>query len=189
MAKKSKPVSGKSRPPVKPQPKPAPVKAAAPASAKKPAVASNGKSAAPAPAPSAPKTGLRQVATYLKQLRLESPRPLENFSTKGPAPQIVIQVNVQARQVRTGVVEVDVHLNARTIRAERELYSLAVCQSGLFELQGLSAEAADRALKIECPKLLMPALKSAVAEASRRSGFGEITLGDVDFSRLAAGRS
>lgn len=201
MAKKSKSASRKHKQPQKPaaRPAPAPVKAApakpapaaaAPAPSRKPApapVPAAKKAAAPAAAPAAADPGIRHIASYVKELRLDSPRAIAHLTARGPAPQLVVRVNVQARKLRDAVFEVEVHFAAKARRGAQDVYEMNIVQAGAFALGAAASKDVDQAVMVDCPKLLMPALAELVAATTQRSGFGAVRIGDIDFAALRRG--
>jgi preprotein translocase subunit SecB len=137
----------------------------------------------PAPAPAAARQVVLQKI-YLKDASLEVPLAPQVF-TRAWQPQLDVQVatsllplNAEQHQV---VLQVTV-----TAKLDQDVAFLAeVQQAGIFLLKGL-ADAAERqrVLGTDCPGILFPFAREAVADLVARGGFPQLLLQPIDFAGL-----
>ncbi|MBV6634102.1 MAG: protein-export chaperone SecB [Alphaproteobacteria bacterium] len=140
----------------------------------------------PAPAP------ITILAQYVKDLSFENPRaPASLAAAAQKAPQVEINVDVQARDMQNDVYEVSLRIvgTARSApteeKAEAETaFILDLSYGGLFRLQGVKDELRKPVLLIEAPRLLFPFAREIMANVSRQGGFPPLLINPVDFADL-----
>jgi preprotein translocase subunit SecB len=161
---------------------------------------------APDPTPSSPSPVFDILRVYLKDLSLEQPAPNGTVQlTQEPEINVRIEVGRQALEENSGHFEVFVrgHLHATfkapavqnpdqnaadTQDAEKTLFLVEAKQAGIFRALHFSAADLEQLLEVNCPHILFPYLRSALANAIMNAGFPPIQLAEVNFQALWAQR-
>jgi preprotein translocase subunit SecB len=139
----------------------------------------NGANAAPGGAPA-----LNSLAQYLKDFSFENPHAPRSLGPQEKAPNIAIQVNVNAKQLAATEFEVSITLDARAGDAPNLLFKLDLEYGGVFRLVNIPEEQVHPIVMIECPRLLFPFVRQIVADATRNGGFPPLYIDPIDFVAL-----
>ncbi|MFD2235223.1 protein-export chaperone SecB [Phaeospirillum tilakii] len=125
---------------------------------------------------------------YIKDLSFEVPgAPQVFFDGDGQAPDIALQVDVNATPVAEGAFEVVLRLRTEARAGEKTLFIAELDYAGLFSVQ-VPEEHLGPCLLIECPRLLFPYARAIVASLTRDSGFPPLALQPLDFVALYRAR-
>jgi preprotein translocase subunit SecB len=126
---------------------------------------------------------------YVKDLSFEVPG----------APQVNINLDVQARRVQDGqsVFEVSLMIRAEAHEAAAApggngqaaavpptVFVAELTYSGVFTLTGLPDNAVEPVLLVECPRILFPFARNILADVTRDGGFPPVLLQPIDFVAL-----
>lgn len=149
---------------------------------------------APAPVATLPLTVNLQ---YIKDLSFEVPGGPQIFTQLRTAPQVAINMDVQARRLQEGQPVFEVAL---LVRAEAKLpasgngqaaaaeppsvFIAELTYAGVFTLGALPENAVEPVLLVECPRLLFPFARNIVCDLTRDGGFPPVMLAPVDFVAL-----
>ena len=139
----------------------------------------NGAGAAPGSAPA-----LNSLAQYLKDFSFENPNAPRSLAPQEKAPNIGIQVNVNAKQLAPTDFEVTISLDAKAGEATDLLFKLDLEYGGVFRLTNIPEEQVHPIVMIECPRLLFPFVRQIVADATRNGGFPPLYIDPIDFVAL-----
>ena len=144
-------------------------------------MATNG-GAAPEPQPNtAPQ--LSVLAQYVKDFSFENPNAPRSLNTT-TAPQISVQVNVQANPLGEADFEVELKLEGKAEANETLMFSFELVFAGVFRIQNVPQENLHPIIMIECPRLLFPFAREMIATAVRNGGFPPLLLDPIDFVQL-----
>jgi preprotein translocase subunit SecB len=127
---------------------------------------------------------LQVVAQYIKDLSFENPNAPQSLTVTNEAPQIAIQINVNASPLSENDIEVVLSLSGKAERAGSLLFSFELQFGGVFRVQNVPPESLNPVVLIECPRLLFPFAREIVANAVRNGGFPPLMLDPVDFVSL-----
>ncbi len=141
----------------------------------------NGNGANPA-AGGAP--ALNALVQYLKDFSFENPNAPGSLGPQEKAPDISIQVNVNARQLAQTDFEVSLTLDAKAGDGPGLLFKLDMEYGGVFRLLNIPEEQVHPIVMIECPRLLFPFVRQIVADATRDGGFPPLYIDPIDFVAL-----
>jgi preprotein translocase subunit SecB len=143
------------------------------------------------PAPSspvpnqAPPPPLVQNALYVKDLSFEVPGAPDIYLTMRQAPQIQLNLDVQARRVNDqNLFEVVLTIGATAKVGEATAFVAELVHGGLWTLNGIPAEATERVLLVDCPSLMFPFARAILADVTREGGFPPVLLAPIDFLAL-----
>ena len=134
-----------------------------------------------------PQTGmppqLNVVAQYIKDLSFENPNAPQSMAG-AQQPQIAIQINVNAKPLQGGDVEVELKLDGKAETGTTLMFSFELVYAAVFRIQNVPQEAMNPILLIECPRLLFPFAREIIATTVRNGGFPPLLLDPVDFVGL-----
>ncbi|MBY6241798.1 protein-export chaperone SecB [Methylosinus sp. Sm6] len=140
----------------------------------------NGSGAAPASEGPA----LNILVQYVKDLSFENPNAPRSLGPRDSAPNIGIQVNVNAKQLAPNDFEVSVTLEASAGEGADLMFKFELDYCGVFRLLNIPQEQLHPIVMIECPRLLFPFVRQIVADATRNGGFPPLYIDPIDFLAL-----
>ena len=141
----------------------------------------NGNGASEAIAPS-----LNVMVQYTKDFSFENPNSPRSLAPQETAPNIAIQVNVNARQIADDDFEVSLLMEGQGGEGENILFKFELNYAGVFRVRGIPQDHLHQVVMIECPRLLFPFGRQIVADAVRGGGFPPLYIDPIDFAALYA---
>ena len=136
----------------------------------------------PGDVPSSP--DIRITAQFIRDLSFESPNVLKLIDGPGGNPNLQLEVNVNARNVKQGLFESVIDLKAEAISDQGTIYDLELIYGGLFAVSNVPDNALEPFLLVNCPSLLFPFVRRLVADITREGGFPPLFLDPIDFAAL-----
>ena len=127
---------------------------------------------------------LNVVAQYIKDFSFENPNAPRSFQTSGEAPQIGIQINVDANPLSDTDIEVSLKLECKAESQGNLLFRFDLDFAGIFRIRNVPQESMNAVVLIECPRLLFPFAREIVATSVRNGGFPPLLLDPIDFVSL-----
>ncbi len=127
---------------------------------------------------------LNALAQYAKDISFENPNAPRSLAPQESAPQISIQVNVNAKQLADTDFEVDLSLEGNAKIGQEVMFAFDLTYSGVFRLRNIPADHVHQVVMIECPRLLFPFARQIVAESVRNGGFPPLYIDPIDFVGL-----
>jgi preprotein translocase subunit SecB len=136
--------------------------------------------------PVAPKqqVQVRVLAQYIKDLSFESPNVHKLLDGPGEAPNLRVEVNVNASKVSSAAFESVIHFKAEATNKMGTIYDLELAYAGMFQVEKLPEAALEPFLLIDCPTLLFPFVRRLVADLTREGGFPPLLLDPINFANL-----
>jgi preprotein translocase subunit SecB len=147
----------------------------------------NGGNANP-PAAQGQQVQVRVLAQYIKDLSFESPNIHKLIDGPGEAPNLRVEVNVNASKVNDAAFESVINFKAEATNKAGTIYDLELAYAGMFQVESLPEGALEPFLLIECPTLLFPFVRRLVADLTREGGFPPLMLDPINFATLYARR-
>ena len=137
---------------------------------------------------------LRVLAQYLKDMSFENPRAPDVYRSMGAAPNIGVNVDVNARAIGENQYEVELSVSAQATHDNQPVFVAETAYAGAFEITNVPAEQLEPVLLVECPRLLFPFLRQLLAETTQAGNFPPVMLDPIDFlaiyeQRRAAGQT
>lgn len=124
-------------------------------------------------------------AQYVKDISFENPTPLQTLQENDQAPEIELNINIEAQPVKENVYEVTLYLTANAHQNQQRLFVAELQYAGVFTLaSNLPQEAVHPILMIECPRLLFPYARNLISMLTREGGFPALMLNPIDFLEL-----
>ena len=127
---------------------------------------------------------LNALAQYAKDLSFENPNAPRSLAPQQEAPQISIQVNVNAKQMAEHDFEVDLTLQGDAKNGAEVMFAFDLTYSGVFRVRNIPQDQLHPVVMIECPRLLFPFARQIVADAVRGGGFPPLFIDPIDFVGL-----
>lgn len=127
---------------------------------------------------------INAMVQYTKDFSFENPNAPRSLGPQEKAPNISIQVNVNARQVAETDFEVDILLEGSAGAEAELLFKFELDYAGLFRLRNIAPNDMHPIVMIECPRLLFPFARQIVADAVRSGGFPPLYIDPIDFAAL-----
>jgi preprotein translocase subunit SecB len=127
---------------------------------------------------------LNALGQYVKDFSFENPNAPRSLSPRENAPNIAMQVNVNAKQLAPTDFEVSITLDAQAGEDKDLLFKLDLDYAGVFRLVNIPEDQIHPIVMIECPRLLFPFVRQIVADATRNGGFPPLYVDPIDFVAL-----
>ncbi|MBE7220156.1 MAG: protein-export chaperone SecB [Caulobacteraceae bacterium] len=143
----------------------------------------NGNGASPAQAPDGAPS-LNALVQFTKDFSFENPNAPRSLGPQDKAPNISIQVNVNAQQLSESEFLVDLLLEGSAGEGADTLFKFELDYAGIFRLLNIPEEQRHPVVMIECPRLLFPFARQIIAEAVRGGGFPPLYIDPIDFGTL-----
>jgi preprotein translocase subunit SecB len=147
----------------------------------------NGGSTSPL-AGAAQQVQVRVIAQYIKDLSFECPNVPKLLDGPGEAPNLRVEVNVNAGKVADATFESTINFKAEAVNKLGTIYDLELSYAGMFQVDNVPEAALEPFLLIDCPALLFPFARRLVADLTRESGFPPLLLDPINFANLFAKR-
>jgi preprotein translocase subunit SecB len=143
----------------------------------------NGEGATPT-LPQAQNVQVRVMAQYIKDLSFENPNVRKLVEGAGEAPNLRVEVNVNASKLAANRFESVIHFKAEAANKLGVIYDLELAYAGLFQIDNMPEPSLEPFLLINCPSLLFPFARRLVADLTREGGFPPLLLDPIDFAAL-----
>jgi preprotein translocase subunit SecB len=127
---------------------------------------------------------LSVLVQYMKDFSFENPNAPRSFAPQQQAPNISIQVNVNARQLGPADYEVTLLLEGGAGEGANTLFKFELNYAGVFRIENVPVEQIQPSIMIEGPRLLFPFARQIVAEAVKGGGFPPLYIDPIDFNAL-----
>jgi len=128
--------------------------------------------------------GLHRI--YLKDLSFESPMAPELFRGEF-RPEIKVDVSVHNKSLENSLYEVTLEITATGMQSGKKAFVVEVEQGGIFQIQGISGDQLNHALRVFCPNVLFPYARQAVDSAMSQGSLPSLMLPPFNFDALARG--
>lgn len=123
-------------------------------------------------------------AQYIKDLSFEAPNTPAIFGEmQTGAPNIDIEVNLNASNMKDNLFEVVLHLRIKADLSGKTAFLVDLQYAGVFTLN-VAEEHVQPVLFIECPRILFPFARNIIGDVTRDGGFPPMMLQPIDFVRL-----
>ena len=128
--------------------------------------------------------GLRILAQYIKDLSFENPNAPDSLRPRENAPEINVQINVNATPITETEFEAELTLNASAKEGETTMFNVELLYGGIFSITNVPQEQLHPFVMIECPRMLFPFARQVISDATMRGGFPPLNVDPIDFAML-----
>ena len=135
-----------------------------------------------APAQVGPKFSI--LAQYTKDLSFENPNAPRTLGPQQSAPNISIQINVNARQLGPSDFEVSLMLEGGAGQGADTMFKFELNYAGVFRVENFPPDQVQPVVMIEGPRLLFPFARQIIAEAVRGGSYPPLYIDPIDFHAL-----
>lgn len=128
---------------------------------------------------------------YLKDLSFEVPQGAATFANLRSAPQVGVNIDVQANRLQDDqqVFEVALIIRAEATETPEEgnntpgrvVFIAELNYAAIVTLDNPPAEVIEPILLVEVPRLLFPYARAIISDVTREGGFPPIVLQPIDF--------
>jgi preprotein translocase subunit SecB len=133
----------------------------------------------------APQKQLLLQKIYVKDLSFESPKAPMVF-TQNVTPQTQLNVRSNSQQVAPDTQEVTLTITVEAKDKDSTLFLAEVAQSGIFVIQGYTADEQALLIGSFCPNTLYPFAREAIADVITKGGFPQLLLQPLNFDAIYA---
>jgi len=128
---------------------------------------------------------LVMLGQYIKDLSFEVPGAPDIFRKMTSAPEIGINVDVQARQLQQqNTFEVTLHFEAEGRVGEERAFIAELVYGAMVQVNPQEPSHIQPLLLVEAPRLMFPFARNVLADATREGGFPPLMLQPIDFVQL-----
>ncbi|MDO8879128.1 MAG: protein-export chaperone SecB [Pseudolabrys sp.] len=127
---------------------------------------------------------LNVVGQYIKDFSFENPNAPKSLAGGSEAPQINIQINVNAAPLSDTDIEVVLMVSGKAETGGSLMFNFELAFAGVFRIRNVPQESLNAVVLIECPRLLFPFAREIIATTVRNGGFPPLLLDPVDFVAL-----
>ena len=132
--------------------------------------------------PPVPQIGIQ--TQYIKDLSFENPGAPGSLVSTTEAPEIQVNVEVQARALQNDNYEVALHITASGKNGQNTLFMIDLTYGAVCRIVGVPKESIQPVLLVECPRMLFPFARRVLSDATRDGGFPPLMLNPIDFLSL-----
>jgi preprotein translocase subunit SecB len=122
---------------------------------------------------------------YIKDLSYESPKAPEIFRTNA-TPQTQLNIRTSNLDLGGGNVEVTLTMTIESKDKDTTIFLIEIAQSGVFMIEGYSAQERAVLLGSFCPATLYPFAREAISDVVVKGGFPSLLLQPINFDALFA---
>jgi preprotein translocase subunit SecB len=124
------------------------------------------------------------LSQFLKDLSFENPNIRKLMASPGDAPNLKVEVNVNAERIDDQIYESAIELKAIAANNVGTIYVLETTYAGLFKIESMPEQALEPFLLISAPTQIFPFLRRLVADVTREGGYPPLMLDPIDFAAL-----
>lgn len=120
-------------------------------------------------------------AQYIKDLSFENPNAPKSLVNTGKAPDVDVNINVEAKKLSEDSFEVMLKVNASAKTEDMTAFAVELSYACIMTLNGVPEDQLQPVLMIEGPRLLFPFARQIIADATREGGFPPLLINPIDF--------
>lgn len=120
-------------------------------------------------------------AQYIKDLSFENPNAPQSLISSGKAPDVDVNINVEARKLGDTTFEVALKINATAKVEDNTAFIVELTYAAVMTLTNIPDDQIQPVLMIEGPRLMFPFARQIVADATRDGGFPPLLINPIDF--------
>ncbi|EJF79746.1 protein-export chaperone SecB [Bartonella doshiae] len=124
------------------------------------------------------------LTQYLKDFSFENPSAPQSLRPREKAPEIDININVNANPIGDDNYDVVLSLSVKANDDTAILFHVELIYGGVFHLKNIPQEHVMPLVFIECPRLLFPFARQIISDATQNGGFPPLWIDPIDFAAL-----
>lgn len=127
-------------------------------------------------------------AQYVRDLSFENPLAPKSLFGSKERPNIELAIDIKGQRIQEESYELVLSINAKALAGSDIMFIAELSYAGIFTIPGLSTDAAEPVLLIDCAQTLYPFARRVIADVTRDGGFPPLVLEPVDFKALYVAR-
>ena len=129
---------------------------------------------------------IRLLSQYVKDISFENPRPPNQLPHTIEAPQISINVNVNAVPLNSDQTnfEIELKLEARAVKDDDVVFIAELVYGAVLVLINVGDDIKQPLTLIEGPRMIFPFARRILADLVRDGGFPPFLIDPIDFTAL-----
>src|SRR5271166_1781558 len=124
------------------------------------------------------------LTQYTKDLSFENPNAPRTLGPQQGAPNLSVQINVNARQLAANDFEVSLMLEGGAGEGSETMFKFELNYAGVFRVENFPPEQVQPVVMIEGPRMLFPFARQIIAEAVRGGSYPPLYIDPIDFHAL-----
>ena len=124
------------------------------------------------------------LAQYTKDLSFENPNAPRMLGPQQNAPNLSVQINVNARQIASDDYEVSLMLEGGAGQGSETMFKFELNYAGIFRVEDFPPDQVQPVIMIEGPRMLFPFARQIIADAVRGGSYPPLYLDPIDFHAL-----
>ena len=125
-------------------------------------------------------------AQYVKDFSFENPNAPKSLVNNGAAPNVEVNINVEARGLSEDSYEVTLKVQAEAKSPEFTCFVVDLSYACIMTLKGIPEDQVQPVLMIEGPRLIFPFARQMIADVTREGGFPPLMVNPIDFAAMYA---
>jgi preprotein translocase subunit SecB len=138
----------------------------------------------PAPATETPAPSYSLVGQYIRDLSFENPGAPGSVLLGSAAPQFSVGINVGVKKQADDLYAVEINITAKAERDTNVLFNVELSYGGVFRVKNVPENVLPQLLMVECPRMIFPFARHALATTVQLGGFPPLMMEPVDFQAL-----
>ena len=124
------------------------------------------------------------IGQYIRDLSFENPGAPGSVMLGGGNPTFNVGINVGVKKQADDVYAVEITLNAKAERDKTVLFNVELIYGGVYRMRNIPENQLAPLLLVECPRLIFPFAREALASITQKGGFPPLMMEPVDFNAI-----
>lgn len=124
------------------------------------------------------------MGQYIRDLSFENPGAPASILGGGANPQFSVAINVGVKKQADEIYAVEISLTAKAEREKTVLFNVELVYGGVYRVRNIPEAQLPPLLMVECPRMLFPFARHALANTVQLGGFPPLMMEPVDFQAL-----
>jgi preprotein translocase subunit SecB len=124
------------------------------------------------------------IGQYIRDMSFENPGAPASIMTGGANPSFNVGINVGVKKQADDIYAVEITLNAKAERDKAVLFNVELIYGGVYRMRNIPEAQLAPLLLVECPRLIFPFAREALASITQKGGFPPLMMEPVDFNAI-----
>jgi preprotein translocase subunit SecB len=131
-----------------------------------------------------PQPTFNLVGQYIRDMSFENPGAPASVMNGGTSPSFNVGINVGVKKQSDDIYAVEITLNAKAERDKTVLFNVELIYGGIYRMKNIPENQLAPLLLVECPRLIFPFARQALATITQQGGFPPLMMEPVDFNAI-----
>jgi preprotein translocase subunit SecB len=124
------------------------------------------------------------IGQYIRDMSFENPGAPGSIMLGGANPTFNVGINVGVKKQADDIYAVEITLNAKAERDKTVLFNVELIYGGVYRMKNIPESQLAPLLLVECPRLIFPFARQALATITQQGGFPPLMMEPVDFNAI-----